>query len=339
MYSRRDCLMLAAGALLARRSAAAALPDMVKKPMRGAFMILHTPFTAAGAVDWGDLAREAAFAERCGAHGVVWPQGSSSVASLTKEERMRGMEVLAAALRGTRTVLVLGVQGRDTAQMLEYTKWAETLAPDALIAMPPSSAASLDDYRAYFRTLAGATGRPVIVQTSGGAANLVPPTAMIVDLAQEFPHLGYVKEESEPFVQRLNAELARRDVMKGIFCANLGVNWLYAMRLGVDGVITGNAMYADLFATIWKLHEQKRTADLRDAYGKFLLMRNLNELVPGADLYIDEEARRVQDDSGQKAPTRSRRAAGGDRAPILAGGHRGDRYRFAALEPYLTAGV
>ena len=31
--------------------------------------------------------------------------------------------------------------------------------------------------------------------------------------------------------------------------ANRGVNWLYAMRLGLDGVITGNAMYADLFAT------------------------------------------------------------------------------------------
>ena len=36
--------------------------------------------------------------------------------------------------------------------------------------------------------------------------------------------------------------------MKGIFCANLGVNWLYAMRLGLDGIITGNAMFADLFA-------------------------------------------------------------------------------------------
>src|SRR5262249_5923049 len=139
---------------------------------------------------------------------------------------------------------------------------------------------------AYFRSLAGATRRPVILQTSGGVRHLVPSTDLIIELAREFPHLGYVKEESEPLVPRLKAELANRGVMKGIFCANLGVNWLFAMRLGVDGVITGNGMYAVLLAKIWALHEQKKAADLRDAYSRFLLMRTLNERVPGADLYI-----------------------------------------------------
>src|SRR6185295_1342991 len=120
------------------------------KPMRGAFMILSTPYTASGAVDWDDLAGELAFCDRCGAQGVVWPQGSSGVARLTKDERMRGMDVLAKAVQGKQTALVLGVQGKDTAEMLEYARSAEALAPDAMIAMPPSSAASLDDYRTYF---------------------------------------------------------------------------------------------------------------------------------------------------------------------------------------------
>src|SRR5438270_6210527 len=139
------------------------------KPMRGAFMILTTPFTASGEVDWEDLAREAVFCDRCGAHGVVWPQGSSGVANLTKAERMRGLDVLATAARGKATALVLGVQGKDTAEMLEYAERAEALDPDAMIAMPPSAAHSLDEYREYFRALAKATSRPVIVQTSGGA--------------------------------------------------------------------------------------------------------------------------------------------------------------------------
>src|SRR5438552_604255 len=62
------------------------------KPVRGAFMILNTPFTVTGAVDWEDLDREAVFVDRCGCQGVVWPQGSSRVATLTKDERMRGMD-------------------------------------------------------------------------------------------------------------------------------------------------------------------------------------------------------------------------------------------------------
>ena len=35
---------------------------------------------------------------------------------------MRGMEVLAKAVQGKRVALVLGVQGKDTAEMLEYAR-------------------------------------------------------------------------------------------------------------------------------------------------------------------------------------------------------------------------
>ena len=59
------------------------------------------------------------------------------------------MEVLAKASKGKKAVLVLGVQGEDTREMLEYASHAESLAPDAMIAIPPTKATSLDDYRQY----------------------------------------------------------------------------------------------------------------------------------------------------------------------------------------------
>jgi Dihydrodipicolinate synthase/N-acetylneuraminate lyase len=211
--------------------------------------------------------------------GVVWPQGSSGVRYLTKEERMRGLEVLAKA-RGQRTSLVFGVQGRDTAEMLEYARRADALSPDALIAMPPTTAKSLDEYLAYFRALGGATRRPVIIQTSGGAPSLVPTVDLIVSLAREFPHLGYVKEESQPIVERMKTELRQRPPLKAIFGANFGANWLYEMRLGLDGVITGNAMYADVMARMWTLHEKGDADALRELFGRFLLMRNLASRFP-----------------------------------------------------------
>jgi 4-hydroxy-tetrahydrodipicolinate synthase len=249
-------------------------------------MILATPFTEAGEVDWDDLVREVDFCDRCGVQGLVWPQASSSVATLTKDERMHGMEVLARAARGRSPALVLGVQGRDTAEMLDYARRAEALEPAALIAMPPSGARSLDDYREYFRALGKATGRPVIVQTSGGAPKLTPPVDLIVGLAREMPNFGYVKEESEPLVERMRAEIRQRPPMKAVFGATFGLNWLYEMRLGLDGVITGNAMYADVMARLWDLHEQRKAAELREAFGRFLLMRNLDQHIPGTDRYI-----------------------------------------------------
>ena len=257
-----------------------------RKTMRGVFIILTTPFNASGEVDWEDLAREARFVDRSGAHGNVWPQGSSGVANLTKAERLRGMQVLAEASRGSNASLVLGVQGRDTAEMLEYAHAAEALAPDALIAMPPSAAHSIDEYREYFRALAKVTSRPIIVQTSGGARDLAPTVDLIVELAREFPHVAYVKEESAPLVERMKAEIRQRPPLKGVFGASLGSGWLYEMRLGLDGVITGMGMYPDLMARIWELHERGDAAAARDAYGKFLLMRNAAQQIPGTDLYL-----------------------------------------------------
>ena len=285
--TRRDCLFTlgsaALGAHLSRTALAA--PDS-RKAMRGVFIILNTPFTTSGEVDWDDLVREVEFVARGGCSGIVWPQGSSGVATLTKEERLRGMEILAKAVQGKRLTLVLGVQGKDTMEMLEYARRADALNVDAVIAMPPTTGTSMDDYRAYFRALGGATKRPVFVQTSGGARDLFPSVELIVDLAREFPNMAYVKEESEPLVKRMQGEIAARPTLKGIFGASLGTGFLYEMRLGLDGIITGMGMYADLMGRMWDMHERGQHEQVRDAYSKFLLMRNLDEQVPGTNLYV-----------------------------------------------------
>ena len=305
------------------------------KQMRGAFMILNTPFTTTGAVDWEDLAREAVFVDRCGCQGVVWPQGSSSVATLTRDERLRGMEVLANALHGKRTALVLGVQGKDTAEMLEYARRAEALSPDAVIAMPPSAGQTPDDYLQYFRALAGVTRRPVILQTSGGNRNLPPSTDLIVQLAKEFSHFGYVKEETAPVVERMRAEIRQRPPMRGIFGASFGVGWLYEMRLGLDGVITGNAMFADLMARIWDLHERGRRADLLDPYSKFLLMRNLEEQIPGASLYIMKKRGIFKTTVTRAGPPVDGAAPKVNQQSLPPDAIAEIDYRFAALRPYV----
>jgi 4-hydroxy-tetrahydrodipicolinate synthase len=303
-------------------------------------MILSTPFTDDGAVDWDDLAREARFVNQCGAQGAVWPQGSSRVSTLTKAERLKGMELLATTMRGGKGVLVLGVQGRDTAEMLDYARAAEALAPDAMIAMPPRVASSLDDYREYFRALAKVTTRPVILQTTGGVPALTPSVDLMVGLAREYPHLGYIKEESEPVVERMKAELEARPPLTHIFGATFGTGWLYEMRLGLDGVITGNAMYADVMARLWELHVRRDKEALRDLYGRFLLMRNLREQIAGADLYvlkkrgIFKSATTRLDPKPGAGPAESPRV---QRLSLTRDEVDEIEYRYAALAPYLSS--
>src|SRR5713226_9158973 len=151
--SRRHFLLQTAGA-----AAAMALPAEAPKPLRGIFIIMATPFTEGGAVDYEDLESEARWLDRCGVQGMVWPQLASEYMTLTKEERLRGMESIARAARGKKPALVLGVQGPNMAAALEYVRHAETLAPDALIAIPPTGAQTLAEFRAQDRAVARGGG-------------------------------------------------------------------------------------------------------------------------------------------------------------------------------------
>jgi dihydrodipicolinate synthase/N-acetylneuraminate lyase len=325
IYTRRDWLGAATSAALLTKLAPAA--SMPAKPMQGAFIILSTPYTASKAVDWEDLAGEVDFLDRCGVHGLVWPQLSSELLQLSKQERMRGMEVLSKAVKGKSPVLVLGVQGDDTKEMLEYASHAEKFAPDGMIAIPPKKAASLDDYREYFRALCKLANRPIFIQTSGGAPNVVASVDFMLEMAREFPNFGYVKEEHDPVIPRMQELIEHRpDPIKRVFGAHYGNGWLYEMRLGSDGTITGGAMYGDIYARLWNLHRENKLEETRDLYSKLLLMLNLDQDIPGTRLYILKKRGIFKTSVSRQ---REYKLTSGEIAEI--------EYRFDALKPYLKA--
>ncbi|NUQ61655.1 MAG: dihydrodipicolinate synthase family protein [Pirellulales bacterium] len=265
-------------------SARAALAD---PKIQGPFPILTTPFTASGAVDFDALANQARFVDCCGCPGMIWPQSGDSIDLLTRDEKFRGMEVLADAVRGRRTALCLGVQGTDTADMLLFARHAEKLAPAAIISRPPDSGRTEDDMRQYWHALAAVARRPVIIQTTGGVAYKGPPPslALLIELAKGFSHFGYIKEEASPVIARTRALLAARPPIRRVFSARGGLGWLYESRLGTQGLITERAVYADVLTRIWELQQSgSDPAALRDAYSKFLLMTNLSETHPGGGL-------------------------------------------------------
>lgn len=255
--------------------------------VRGPFPILSTPFTESGAVDFDVLINQARFVDWCGCSGMIWPQSGDSVDLLTRDEKLRGMEVLAETARGLRTALCLGVQGRDTAEMLVFAKHAEKLGPAAIISRPPDSGRTEDDLRQYWRALGAVAKQPVIIQTTGGVAykGQPPSVSLLIELAKEFPHFGYVKEEAGSIIARIRALVAARPPIRRVFSARGGLGWLYESHLGTEGLITERAVYADLLMRIWELQQSgSDPAALNDAYARFLLMTNLGDHLPGGSL-------------------------------------------------------
>jgi dihydrodipicolinate synthase/N-acetylneuraminate lyase len=288
-FTRRELVAAFAGtAVLTRQLARAAgnkPAPVAEKQLRGIFPIMITPYTASKAIDYEDLAAQVDYLDRCGAHGMVWPQQASEYTELTKEERMRGMEVIAKAVRGKKPALVLGVQGRNTAEALEYARHAETLEPAAMIAIPPTEAKSLDDFRGYYRALLKVAKRPLFIQTTGGAAGIEPTVEFIVELSRESPNFGYVKEEYKPVLSRMQAASRQRPAIKRVFSGGAGKDLLYEMRLGFDGTMSG-APYADVYAQVWDLYQAGEREKAREIFGKLLCVVMLNESIPSTRYYV-----------------------------------------------------
>jgi hypothetical protein len=102
-------------------------------------------------------------------------------------------------------------------------------------------------------------------------------------------------------------------------------------------VITGSGMYADVLARIWDAHERGRHDEARDAYSKFLLMRNLEEQLPGTGLFIMKKrgifkttVRRTTAPSAGAPPKLSEFKPSPVELEEI-------EYRFAALKPYLIS--
>ena len=260
--------------------------------VRGAYPILTTPYLADGMVDYDSLVKEAHWVDAAGVQGIIWPQSDDSVDLLTTDEKKRGMSALAEKSAAFKARLCLGVQGRNTAEMLALARHGEELAARhcqriVFISRPSDDCRTQEDLERYYEALAAVAKRPVIIQTYNGDKCPAPSVELLVNLATRHPAIyGWVKEEVRDGFEanrRMKAELAARPPLKTIFSAWGGWQWLYqSRRLGSEGVISERAALAPMLAEIWRLMESKdETGKLDSAYAKYLLAINLMQTVPG----------------------------------------------------------
>ncbi len=283
--------VVATAALPGRRlSAAFAEATQTDPKVRGPFPILSTPFTESGEVDYQVLAKETKFVAWAGCSGMIWPQSGDSIDLLTRDEKLKGMEVLAEATRDLPTSLCLGVQGKDTEEMLLFAEHAEKLNPQAIISRPPDTGKTEEDLLQYWRALAAVAKRPVILQTTGGVSykGPLPTPKLMIELAKEFSHFGYIKEEAGDVFGRMRAEIAAMPPVRRVFSARGGMHWVEESKLGSEGVITERAAYADVLMRIWELQQgDKNSEELRDVFKKFIHMVEVKPgSLRGANLYI-----------------------------------------------------
>jgi len=329
---RREALglMAAGGAILMTGAPALA---QATKPMAGIMPVTTTPYTATGDIDHEDLAKTMSFYQNCGASGALWPLGGSDAPLISKEERMKGFETIAAACKPLKIASVLSCQGPNQAAMLEYVTKAESLSPDGIAVQPPPGAKFSDDeaYN-YFAPVAKITKRPIIVTNSPLG---VPSLAVNVRLAKEFPNWGYIKEESTPIPAHIRADIAAKPPLRAVFSTGGGPGYLYDLALGVDGQATAQGAYADISVAMLNAYRSGKKDLAAEMFSKMLLMMNCEQFIPGTQRYVYHKrgvfkslmARRAGA-AGQPYKVEEVAQLPVEKAEI--------ELRFAQIKPYLT---
>ena len=241
------------------------------EPFRGVFTIPSTPFDERFQVDCEGLRRIVDFCVGCGAHGIVWPVNASSFATLSDGERLEGMRVVVEQVAG-RVPVVIGTQGVSTSHAVMFSRQANEVGADAVIAMAPYVQELVDEaaFLEYYRGISDVVDIPVFIQNhSRGSVLSVKTMARII---QEVEHVEYIKEETFPVTHKLTQLLeVAGPKLKGVFGGAGGRYLLLEHPRGVSGQMPG-CHITDVVVRLWN---ELDAGDLQEAKRVYGLMAPL----------------------------------------------------------------
>ena len=188
---------------------------------QGVYSVLVTPFTDSGALDLDSLPGLVNHCIASGAAGVVCLGLASEVYKLADAERDAVVRTVIDAVSG-RAQVIVGCEHSGVEPAVQRASSAAKAGADALMLFPPSfvrpDAAGIID---YYRRVAEASNRPIVVQDAPAWTNIQLPVPLLVELAAEVPAAGNVKVEAPPTAPKVAALQA-----EGVRCIG-GLGGLY----------------------------------------------------------------------------------------------------------------
>jgi 4-hydroxy-tetrahydrodipicolinate synthase len=162
---------------------------------RGTFTALVTPFTVAGAIDHAALRRLVEMQIEGGVEGLLPCGTTGEAATLTNDEHLGVIEDVISFADG-RTVVLAGVGGNDTRNVIELGRRAATAGADGILAVAPYyNKPTQAGMLAHFTAIAEAVSVPLVLYNVPGrtSSNILPET--VLQLA-EHPNIVGIKEAS-----------------------------------------------------------------------------------------------------------------------------------------------
>jgi 4-hydroxy-tetrahydrodipicolinate synthase len=225
---------------------------MAKSMLKGLIIPMLTPLDAEGRLDIDALKSHVDFLIEGGAHGL-FPLGTAGeFALLSKDERLRVMEVVVDRADG-RVPVYAGVSDPSTNNAIDYAKAAKNLGADAVVATSPYYYKTNEEgLLNHFRSIAEETEIYLIIYNIPYWTYQPIPLSVAEKLAENDLIIGmkYTTNDLNSFQKYVRA-------LGDKFSMLIGSDSLFysALEFGADGAVVGGANVApNIFAEIYNAY-------------------------------------------------------------------------------------
>lgn len=245
----------------------------------GIYHILATPFQPDGALDTAGLPRLVEAALATGIDGFTILGIAGEAHRLTDEERRRVVETVVKEVRG-RVPVAVGVSASGTHLATAFARMAAEHGAGALMVAPPAGLKNLDAVAEYYRTVAAATGLPIVLQDEPVTTQVNMPAPFIAQLCADIGQIQAVKLEEPPTLPKITRLRALFGDRVAIFGGLGGVYFFEELSRGADGAMTGFP-YPEALRAIREHFVAGRRAEARALFYRWLPLIRY-ETQPGA---------------------------------------------------------
>jgi 4-hydroxy-tetrahydrodipicolinate synthase len=172
----------------------------MRRPFTGCGTALVTPFKADGSLDESAVSRLARRQIDAGIHFLVPCGTTGEVPTLTDEEQVRVVQLVAAEAKG-RVPVLAGAGGYNTQEVIHAALRMRDAGADGILSVTPYyNKPTPEGLFQHYRAIAGAAGLPIVVYNVPGRTGCNVDPATLVRLST-IPNIAGVKEASGNVMQ------------------------------------------------------------------------------------------------------------------------------------------
>ena len=221
--------------------------------LKGIYPILATPFQSSGELDENSFERLIEFLVVSGVHGLTLFGLAGEYYKLSDDERRALRGIFLARTQG-RLARIVSVTEHSVEVACKRAREAAEAGADALMVMPPfflsPDPGAVGD---HIREIARAVQISLLVQYSPNQTGLRLPARFFAELAEEFPHVHYVKVDSTPAGAMISSLIKEFRGRIKPFIGYAGLQMVDAFARGAIGCMPGCSLpesYLEVYAAL-----------------------------------------------------------------------------------------